>query len=402
VFERAILSPSDVTRAATTLSKIRVGGRVVSGSARTFTLGDALGTIAVETGGDQPLAPGFLVVFDGTWDGNVLRAATLVWHRATELSAADGEFARLAWHGTGRHLVQRSLALGQVRSHFDAEHFVEVQTPTRVRAPGLDANVEPIRAQGGWLVTSPELHLKRLLTGGIPRVFEIARCHRDEEIGRYHEPEFTLIEWYRAFEPVTAVMRDTEQLVQLVVQRLSGGTVIEHAGRRVDIELPFARLSVAEAFERYARRRDGNELAERDPDEWFRLWVNLIEPAIAEFQRPVFVIDYPISQAAMARPKAENPRVAERFELYCAGVELCNGYGELTDPAEQAARMHQEVQSRLALGQSELPIDQRFISALHEGLPPSSGNALGFDRLVMLAAGAPMLADVVAFPWDRN
>jgi len=402
VFERAILSPSDVTRVATILSKIRVGGRLVSGSVRTFTLGDSLGTIAVETNSDELLAPGFLVVFDGTWDGQLLRAATLIWHQATGITAANGEFARLAWQGTGRHLAQRSVALRQVRSHFDAERFIEVQTPTRVRAPGLDANVEPIRAQGGWLVTSPELHLKRLLTGGMPRVFEIARCHRDEEIGRYHEPEFTLIEWYRAFEPVEAVMRDTEQLVQLVVQRLSGRTVVEHAGRHVNVEIPFARMSVAEAFERYARRKDGNELAERDPDEWFRQWVELIEPAIAEFKRPVFVIDYPLSQAAMARPKAGNPQVAERFELYCAGVELCNGYGELTDPAEQASRLQQEVQSRLASGQPELPIDQRFISALREGLPPCSGNALGFDRLVMLATGAQVLADVVAFPWDRN
>jgi lysyl-tRNA synthetase class 2 len=402
VFDRAILSPSDVTRVATTPSKVRVGGRVVSGSAGAFTLGDALGTIVVETTGDELLAPGFLVVFDGTWDGQVLRAATRVWHQATKITAADGEFARLAWQGTGRRLAQRSLALSQVRSYFDIERFVEVQTPTRVKAPGLDANVEPIRAQGGWLVTSPELHLKRLLTGGMPRVFEFAHCHRDEEIGRYHEPEFTLVEWYRAFEPVEAVMRDTEQLVQLVVQRLSGRTMVEHAGRHVNIEIPFARLSVAEAFERYAQHKDGNELAEQDPDEWFRLWVELIEPAIAEFRHPVFVTDYPMTQAAMARPKAENPRVAERFELYCAGVELCNGYGELTDPAEQASRMRQEVQSRLASGQPELPIDQQFINALHEGLPPCSGNALGFDRLVMLATGAQVLADVVAFPWERN
>ena len=402
MFERAILLPSDVNRVATTPAKIRVGGRIVSGSARTFTLGDALGTIAIETSQDELLAPGFLVVFDGTWDGQVLRAATHIWRQATEITVADGEFARLAWQGIGQQLAQRSVALSQVRSYFDAERFVEVQTPTRVRAPGLDANVEPIRAQGGWLVTSPELHLKRLLAGGMPRLFEIARCHRNEEIGRYHEPEFTLVEWYRAFEPVEAVMRDTEQLVQLVVQRLSGRLEVEHAGRHVDVETPFARLSVAEAFERYAQRKDGNELAEQDPDEWFRLWVELIEPAIADFQRPLFVIDYPMSQAAMARPKTENPRVAERFELYCAGVELCNGYGELTDPGEQVSRMLQEVQSRLASGQPELPIDQRFISALHEGLPPCSGNALGFDRLVMLATGAQVLADVVAFPWDRN
>jgi lysyl-tRNA synthetase class 2 len=379
----------------------------VSGSANRYVIGDALARVQLELWHAAPLPPerldpGFLVVFDATWDGELLRDAELVWHQAAANTTAEHEFARLAWRGTGGHLAQRSAALAVVRSYFANRRFVEVETPTRVRSPGLDAHVEPIAAEGGWLVTSPELHLKRLLVGGLPRVFEVARCHRAEELGRYHEPEFTLIEWYRAYEPVEAVMGDTEQLVQRVTQRLCGATVIEHAGKRVRVEPPFARLSVAEAFRRYVNRSDGIELATQDPDEWFRVWVDQIEPALAEFEVPVFIVDYPMPQAAMARPNSADPRVAERFELYCAGVELCNGYGELTNPDEQALRMTAEVRSRVERGQPQLPIDQHFLAALREGLPPCSGNALGFDRLVMLATGAQTMADVIGFPWERN
>ncbi len=372
-----------------------------------FVIADALASLPVELLPDtparsQPLAPGFLVVLDGTWDGELLRDATLVWHQAAPVTTAQHEFARLAWRGTGRHLAARGAALAEVRSYFESQRFIEVETPARVRAPALDAHVQPIRAEGGWLVTSPEMHLKRLLVGGLPRVFEVARCHRDEELGRYHEPEFTLVEWYRAFEPVDAVMGDTEQLVCAVVQRVSGRSVVEHLGRRVTVEPPFARLSVSEAFARYAGCDDGVELAGRDHDAWFRLWVERIEPAIASYERPVFVTDYPMVHAAMAQPKPSDPRVAARFELYCAGVELCNGYGELTVPDEQAARMQAELQRRVQCGQAALPIDQRFLLGLREGLPPCSGNALGFDRLVMLAARAEGRAAVIAFPWEVN
>ena len=369
---------------------------------REVILSDALGQLRVSTTRDLDLLPGFLVVFDGTWNGTVLAQAELVWSEVAPAPAADGEFSRLLFEGVGPRLAKRDQALKVARRFFEEQSFVEVETPMRVRAPNLDANIEPIESSGAWLVTSPELHLKRLVVGGLPRIFEFARCHRAEELGPYHEPEFTLLEWYRAFEPVEAVMLDTEVLVRAVVTAISGQTSLCHQGHTVDLTQPFARLSVAEAFEQHARRSDGIELAERDPDEWFSVWVEAIEPRLVTYETPVFVVDYPTSQAALARKKPSNPRVSERFELYCAGVELCNGFGELTDPNEQLARFEEELRSREMRSAPALPLDSKFLNALREGMPPCSGNALGFDRLVMLAAGADSITDVRSFGWDRN
>lgn len=400
LFDRRVLAPSDINRYSP--ESLRVGGRVLSVDALTVVIGDAFSTLRVQLAEATPLQPGFLVVLDGTWNSNVLGNSVVVWSQAAPASAGDGEFARFSWNHTGKRLQKCAHALRVLRDYFQAEQFLEVCTPTRLRAPGLDAHVEPIATQEGWLVTSPELHLKRLLVGGISRVFELARCHRDEELGRYHEPEFTLLEWYRAFEPVESVMRDTETLVTEVVVALSGKRTVIHNGTSVLVSPPFHRLSVSDAFVQFAQREDALELAAKDPDTWFRIWVEKVEPGIATLDRPVFIVDYPISQAAMARPSPGDPRAAERFELYCAGVELCNGYGELTDAHEQRSRMEAEVASRVAQGQTALPVDERFLAALHEGLPPCSGNALGFDRLMMLATGAEALADVVGFPWNRN
>jgi lysyl-tRNA synthetase class 2 len=236
----------------------------------------------------------------------------------------------------------------------------------------------------------------------MPRVFEFARCHRADELGRYHEPEFTLLEWYRAFEPVESVMLDTEELVRSVIVALSNQSRIRHREFTVRVDQPFARLTVADAFKLHANGSDGLAMAELDPDTWFHTWVDQIEPALARYDLPVFVTDYPASQAALARKNPSDPRVAERFELYCAGVELCNGYGELTDPDEQIARFESELAVREKRGLPAIPLDTHFINALREGMPPCSGNALGFDRLVMLATGAESIAEVKAFPWDRN
>jgi lysyl-tRNA synthetase class 2 len=381
---------------------MRVAGRVLACEGAEVWLGDAFTKLLVHCSEDPELLPGFWVVFVGTWDGTLLKNATLASSQVAPTPTSDSEFARLAWQGIGSRLEQRAQALKLVRQYFDDEGFLEVETPTRLRAPGLDAHVEPIAAGDGWLVTSPELHLKRLIVGGMPRVFELARCHRGEELGAYHEPEFTLLEWYRSLEPVESVMRDTEQLVRGIVTALSGQSVLRHREFTVSVAQPFARITVAEALERFAQVPDGLTLAERDPDRWFRLWVEKVEPAIAAYEVPVFVVDYPLSQAALARKKPDNPRVAERFELYCAGVELCNGYGELTDANEQQARFETELLDRRRRNLPDLPLDQRFLAAMRERLPTCSGNALGFDRLVMLATGAECIADVMAFPWDRN
>lgn len=402
MFERAPLSPRDVLRAAATQNKIRVAGRVLTCECAEVWLGDAASKLLVHCREHPELLPGFWVVFVGTWDGTLLKDATLASSQVAPTPTSDSEYARLAWQGLGSRLEKRAQALKLVRQYFDDEGFLEVETPTRLRAPGLDAHVEPLAASDGWLVTSPELHLKRLIVGGMPRVFELARCHRGEELGAYHEPEFTLLEWYRSFEPVESVMRDTEKLVRSIMTGLSGQSLLQHRQHTVSIDQPFARIAVAEALERYAQVPDGLTLAERDPDTWFRLWVEKAEPAIAAYKVPVFVVDYPVSQAALAQKKPDNPRVAERFELYCAGVELCNGYGELIDPDEQQARFEAELAERKKRNLPDLPLDQRFLAALREGMPPCSGNALGFDRLVMLATGAECIADVMAFPWDRN
>ena len=402
MFEREILTPSDVLRAAATPQKMRVGGRLLTRNGSDIVLCDALSRLSVRAMRELPLEPGFLVVFDGTWDGTLLAQAELVWSQPGTAPAADGEFARLAFDGVGARLVKRDHALKIARRFFDERAFVEVETPTRLRAPGLDAHIEPIEAQGGWLVTSPELHLKRLIVGGMPRVFEFARCHRADELGPNHEPEFTMLEWYRAFESVETVMRDTESLVRETITELSGQLTLVHRGTTVHVDRPFARLTIADAFRIHADHPDGLQLADSDPDEWFRVWVETIEPALSQYEVPVFVVDYPVSQAALAQKKPDDPQVAERFELYCAGVELCNGFGELTDRGEQRARFEVELSARKDRGARNVPLDERFLSALTEGMPPCSGNALGFDRLVMLATGAESVAGVQAFPADRN
>jgi lysyl-tRNA synthetase class 2 len=206
-----------------------------------------------------------------------------------------------------------------------------------------------------------------------------------------------MLEWYRAPGSVDEVMRDTEQLVAGV----TGGTVLVggevHAARP-----PFQRMTVVEAFADFAgvSRDETLEMAERDEERFYRLLVDRIEPGIEALRRAVFLSDYPVTQASLARKKPDDPAVAERFELYVAGVELCNGFGELTDPVEQRARFEADLRSRAERGLPAYPIDARFLEALERGIPPCAGNALGLDRLVALACGTRRIGDVMAFPDD--
>ncbi len=350
-----------------------------------------------------------------------------------------GEHARRL----GRALKARARALGAVRALFDAQGFLEVETPVRVPCPGLDLYVDALPAHEGWLITSPEHHMKRLLVAGARRIYQITRASRAEELGPLHEPEFTLVEWYRAYAGMNAVMADTEALVRRVVAAVrtsaersgvsgaatalgadgdlsgaatalgAGGDLsgvdsdsqarlgdFTYQGRRYDLAAPFLRLSVREAFRRYAGEPDLSRLAQ-DEDRYFELLVDQVEPALRALSQPVFLYGYPISQASLARPDPHDPETAERFELYLAGVELCNGFGELSDAAEQRRRYEAALAERRARGMPVYPLDERFLAALEEGMPPAGGNALGLDRLLMLALDEPAITQVLAFPTAR-
>ncbi len=395
---RAVLAPSDVLRGARGL--LWVGGRVMVVEGASLVLADAFANVRAEITPCRPaLVPGELVVVQGRLDRTrKLRGHVVERYPGAPLHAPS-EFARFAADGVGRHLVQRARALEVIRGYFAEQRFVEVDTPIRVTAPGVERTVDALRAHGGYLITSPEHHLKRLLSGGLPRVFELVHCTRAEEQGALHEPEFMMLEWYRAFAGQTDVMRDTEQVVERVVRALTGSSKIRLPdGRGVDVRAPYPRLGVREAFRRHAGVADAIELADRDEDRFFELLVERVEPALAARKRPVFLCGYPASQAALARLSPKDPTTAERFELYLGGVELCNGFGELTDPVEQRRRFNTERVERRRAGRPTYPLDRQLIAALEEGMPPAGGNALGVDRLVMLACGATSVADVQAFP----
>jgi lysyl-tRNA synthetase class 2 len=202
-----------------------------------------------------------------------------------------------------------------------------------------------------------------------------------------------MLEWYRAFAELEDVLRDTEELVRSVVRGLAGESSVFVLGKRkVTVDKPFQRITVREAFQRFAGVKDAAKLAAKDEERYFELLVSKVEPALSELPRPVFLTHYPISQAALSRPHASDPSVAERAELYFGGVELCNAYGELTDPVEQRRRFVEEAKRRRALRRTVYPLDEAFLASLVEGMPPSAGNALGFDRLVLVATNRSTIA----------
>lgn len=310
-----------------------------------------------------------------------------------EAEGGRAESTRFLERGVLARLRKRAMILRETRRYFEDEGFLEIEAPLLVPCPGLDVHLDPIGVEGGgFLITSPELQMKRLLVGGADRIFSLGRVFRKDERGRLHEPEFTMLEWYRAYAGSEDVMRDTERLVERLALATLGTTVLPDG---VDVRAPWDRLRVDDAFERYA----GVSLFDVLPDEerFHLLLAERIEPHLGR-ARPVFLTHYPIQMASLARPHDDDPRFADRFEAYVAGVEICNGFGELTSAPVQRARHEADQQARAALGKVVPPLDERFLAALEEGMPPSGGNALGFDRVVMLLLGAERLGDVIAFP----
>ena len=354
------------------------------------------------------LVPGDLVeVVDG-------RATRVRPHGGGDYPTATSEVARLAG-GRREHLVARARALAALRELFAARDFVEVETPLLVPSPGLEVHLTALPAADAWLITSPEYQMKRLLAGGLERIYQVCRCFRAEEEGVHHQREFTMLEWYRAWADLDAIIDDTEALVAHVARAVRGAAVVHVGGRAIDVTPPWPRITVREAMRRYAGVEvDGDvpsgELAARVQaagielhgarawdDVFFTAFLERVEPALAAMDRPVLVTEWPTPLGALARRKPGDPAVCERFEAYIGGVELANAFGELTDPVEQRARFEGDLAARRERGRPLYPIDEKLIAALDEGVPPCAGIALGVDRLIMLALGARSIGDVMAF-----
>ena len=315
-----------------------------------------------------------------------------------------------------------------LRDWFAERDFIEVDTAALQVSPGNEAHLAAFatqaigpdgRLQPLYLHTSPEFACKKLLAAGETRIFSFGPVYRNRERGPLHHPEFTMLEWYRVGEDYDSLMRDCAAMLALAAGRV-GASRFVFRGRECD---PFAepeRLTVAAAFARYSgidllasvaadgstdrealyRAVAGAGLRTAPDDNWAdlfsRVMVEKVEPNLG-VGRATVLCEYPVAEAALARPASADPRVAERFELYCCGVELANGFGELTDPDEQRRRFMLEMDEKERIYGERYPLDEDFLAALAI-MPPASGIALGFDRLVMLATGASRIDDVIWTP----
>lgn len=319
-------------------------------------------------------------------------------------------------------LIQhRAQFLHTIRQFFDQRGFLEVETPVLIPvadpSPHLDSFVSHYQVNGQaprplFLRTSPEFAMKRLVALGYERLYQICKFFRNGEVSPMHNPEFTGLEWYATEADYDLLMTLTEEMILA----LTGSDTLTYQGETVDLKLPWERLSVNDAIERHtdlslpqeSRREDladacrSLSLTVQEDDQWddlfFKIFLTFVEPHMGK-GRPTFLMDYPIQLAALARPKPGAPFLAERVELYIAGVELANGYSELIDPQEQERRWLEEGAYRRERGDAlPYPPDPALINALAWGMPPTAGIALGLDRLLMLLRDAPSIDDVLPFP----
>lgn len=282
----------------------------------------------------------------------------------------------------------RDRVVRALRAWFQERGYLEVETRQRVACPGIDAHIDALPAgEGLFLATSPELEMKKLLAAGCPRIVQFTRAFRAGERGERHHPEFAILEWYAAGEDYADLMAATESLVATAADALEAAGV---ATRLPSWPRPFERLAVDGAFARWAGWRPSLAY---DEERFFGDFVDKVEPRLAE-PGALFLLDWPAPAGALARRKEGNPAVCERVELFLDGLEICNGFSELTDAREQEERFARDNAERVRHGKEPYPVDRSFIDALASGVPACAGNALGVDRLVMALVGARRLADV--------
>ena len=289
------------------------------------------------------------------------------------------------------HLKLRSELFRSIRNYFYDHGFIEVETPVKIHAPAPEEFIESVRSEDDFLRTSPELAMKVLLSEGMDRIFQIGSCFRANEFGRRHREEFTMLEFYEQGIGYREQALFTAGYIARAAREVLGTTRISYQGNPIDLEkVEF--ITVEEAFNRFARV----STAEAQKNDMFdELMVTKVEPQLGK-DGLTFLCDYPANCASLARLRPDDPSVAERWELYIAGLELANAFGELTDPAEQKARFKAALAYRASQGMHAYPEPVEFFAALDRGLPQSSGCAMGLDRLTMIFCDTCDIADVRA------
>lgn len=324
-----------------------------------------------------------------------------------------------------KQLRKRSKIVQSIRQFFYDQDFIEVDTPLFLANPDPEPTIHLFETTWqlgelekiGYLAPSPEFQMKKLLAAGSGPIFQICKSFRNAEpVSRLHNPEFTILEWYRPKADYTDLMNDCEQLVMSAWDTIEPkhGSTLNYQDLKLDMNTPWERLSVVEAFERYAEITedeffDLDKLRARAQDKGYRvdennsyddifyqIMLNEVEPHLGKTQ-PTFLYDYPASQAALARLKADDKRLAERFELYIGNLEIANAFSELTDAKEQEKRLKAQLKNRRTQGLPAWQPDNQFIEALRRGMPPTAGIALGVDRLVMVLTDAAELSEVVSY-----
>lgn len=320
--------------------------------------------------------------------------------------------------------IVRSKVIAGIREFMLAERYMEVETPMMHVIPG-GAVARPFVTHHNaldmplFLRIAPELYLKRLVVGGFERVFEINRNFRNEGVSARHNPEFTMIEFYQAYSTYEDVMDLTERMFNKLAMDILGTTELEYQGEAISFKAPFERLPMTKAIEKYAEGFDMSKVADRD---YLADYVQNVlkqevkdifgigklqtivfeETAEHQLRQPTFVTEYPAETSPLARRNDENPDITDRFELFIGGREIANGFSELNDPIDQAERFQQQVAEKDAGDDEAMHYDAEFVEALSYGLPPTAGEGIGIDRLVMLFTNAPSIRDVILFPHMRR
>ncbi len=291
-----------------------------------------------------------------------------------------------------RRLEIRSLVIQAIRDFFTLNHYLEVDTP--IRSPNIipEAHIDPVTTEEFYLQASPELCMKRLLSKGFNKIFQICKCFRKNERGSHHLPELTMLEWYTKDNTYLDLMDQCRELIKFIAARLDLEDQIKYQDKIIDLDQQWQTITVKQAFEIFADKSLEKALKDNSFDEIVSFQ---IEPFLGN-KTPAFLCDYPASLASLSKLKPENPEYAQRFEFYIAGIELANGFTELIDPVEQKLRFEKENHIRLLKNMQPVPMPDKFLKDL-ENMPECAGIALGIDRLVMLFCNTASIDEVVAF-----